>query len=123
LIALACVRRANRYGRKFVIGCATFSSSSSSSSRKASGVLLLIVCAWGASGTLVAGPKKLQPTKNWGPAVRPTRGHVWPLPRTLVPFHHHGYMALRTNVFTFNVSPEFSITFFHNRPQIPNEKQ
>jgi len=69
--------------------------------------LLICVCACGASAslvTLVPAAKKIKPSKAWGPSVTPTHGEVWPRPRSVVDFHNHGYMALRTNAFTFNVS-------------------
>ncbi|XP_059486951.1 uncharacterized protein LOC132203301 [Neocloeon triangulifer] len=41
--------------------------------------------------------------KEWGPWVWPTRGEVWPKPRSIVNYHNQGYMAVRTNIFRFNI--------------------
>ncbi|XP_065335395.1 beta-hexosaminidase subunit beta-like [Cloeon dipterum] len=41
--------------------------------------------------------------KEWGPWVWPTRGEIWPKPRSTVNYNIDGYMAVRTNIFRFNV--------------------
>lgn len=66
-------------------------------------VLLASCLAWVAAQDENAPPTK-GIGKEWGPWVWPTRGEVWPKPRSITSYQNQGYMTVSTNTFRFNVS-------------------